>query len=66
MDIDWSKYSKYILMDLSSMAPYRRSPVILLDEMNDMTFCKICQHEWINVGFHFDKYVCKKCDKDKE
>lgn len=25
-----------------------------------------CSHEWINVGFHFDKFVCKKCNKDKE
>lgn len=24
-----------------------------------------CSHEWINVGFHFDKHVCKKCNKDK-
>lgn len=25
-----------------------------------------CSHEWVNVGFHFDKFVCKKCNKDKE
>jgi lysophospholipase L1-like esterase len=24
-----------------------------------------CDHEWVNVGLLFDKYVCKKCDKDK-
>lgn len=24
-----------------------------------------CSHEWVNVGFHFDKHVCKKCNKDK-
>jgi len=25
-----------------------------------------CSHEWVNVGFHWDKWVCKKCNKDKE
>lgn len=25
-----------------------------------------CDHQWINVGFHFDKMVCKKCDCDKK
>ena len=25
-----------------------------------------CSHEWVNVGFHWDKYVCKKCNKDKD
>ncbi len=24
-----------------------------------------CRHEWVNVGFHFDKWVCKKCDVNK-
>jgi len=24
-----------------------------------------CNHEWIDVGFHFTKLVCKKCDKEK-
>lgn len=24
-----------------------------------------CDHEWVNIGLLFDKYVCKKCDKDK-
>lgn len=24
-----------------------------------------CDHEWVDVGFHFTKMVCKKCDKDK-
>lgn len=27
--------------------------------------CFHWEHEWINVGFHYDKWVCKKCDKDK-
>jgi hypothetical protein len=26
---------------------------------------KGCQHEWVNVGFHHDKWVCKKCNKDQ-
>lgn len=25
-----------------------------------------CSHDWVNVGFHWDKWVCKKCNKDKE
>lgn len=25
-----------------------------------------CDHEWIDVGFFHPKFVCKKCDKDKE
>jgi hypothetical protein len=25
-----------------------------------------CSHEWVNVGFHWDKWVCKKCNKDKD
>lgn len=24
-----------------------------------------CNHTFINVGFHFDKYVCKICNKDQ-
>ena len=24
-----------------------------------------CLHEWVNVGFHFDKFVCKKCNEEK-
>lgn len=24
-----------------------------------------CNHQWINVGFHFTKLVCKDCDKEK-
>lgn len=27
--------------------------------------CNSWSHEWVNVGFHMDKWVCKKCDKDK-
>jgi hypothetical protein len=27
---------------------------------------KGCYHEWINVGFHHDKWVCKNCDKEQE
>lgn len=26
----------------------------------------ICNHEYVNVGFHHDKLVCKKCDKEKK
>lgn len=22
-------------------------------------------HEYVNVGFHFDKFVCKVCNKEK-
>ena len=28
-----------------------------------MTFC---DHEWIDVGFNHPKFVCKKCDKDRD
>lgn len=31
----------------------------------DMAVSSGCNHEYINVGFHFDKFVCKKCNKDK-
>ena len=24
-----------------------------------------CIHDYVNVGFHFDKWVCKVCDKEK-
>ena len=28
---------------------------------------KVCyDHEWVNVSFNHIKYVCKKCDKEKE
>jgi hypothetical protein len=32
------------------------------DEIADNSPCK---HEWVNAGFHFDKWVCKKCDVNK-
>jgi hypothetical protein len=25
-----------------------------------------CFHEYVNVGFRFDKFVCKKCDCEKK
>ncbi len=24
-----------------------------------------CSHDWVNVGFHFDKFICRSCNKDK-
>lgn len=24
-----------------------------------------CEHEYVEVGFHFTKLVCKHCDKEK-
>jgi len=24
-----------------------------------------CNHQWVDVGFHFTKLVCKQCDKEK-
>lgn len=26
---------------------------------------EVCEHEWVNVGFNFDKWVCKKCDQER-
>lgn len=26
----------------------------------------LCNHEWINIGFTFDKFICKKCDCEKK
>lgn len=23
-----------------------------------------CMHEWVDVGFHFTKLICKKCNED--
>lgn len=25
-----------------------------------------CDHNWVDVGFHFTKIVCSKCNKEKE
>jgi hypothetical protein len=25
-----------------------------------------CVHEWVNVGFTFDKFICKKCNCEKK
>lgn len=30
------------------------------------TLSSYCDHEWVDVGFNHPKFVCKKCDKDKE
>lgn len=30
------------------------------------TNCELNIHEYVNVGFHHDKFVCKNCNKDKE
>ena len=35
------------------------------DEIATVNEDMSCKHEWVNVGFHFDKWVCKKCDVNK-
>lgn len=35
------------------------------DETDTVNEDMSCKHEWVNVGFHFDKWVCKKCDVNK-
>lgn len=35
------------------------------DEIASVNEDMSCKHEWVNVGFHFDKWVCKKCDVNK-
>lgn len=35
------------------------------DEIATVNEDMSCKHEWVNVGFHFDKWVCKKCDANK-
>lgn len=34
------------------------------DDPTEIQFHQECQHEPIDVGFRFSKWVCKKCNKD--
>ena len=34
-------------------------------ENNEQKQETYCTHDYIDVGFHFSKFVCKKCDKER-